>query len=356
MGDIESILVIRLKALGDIVLSMPIIAALRERYPGAEIDYLCWERYAEALAGDTGLDRVIGLPARLTAQLRLFFGLRRRRFDIVLDLLSSPRSALITRLVGGRVRIGMDTGRGSYHCVLPRVIEQEGERVKWYTLESNLELVRLLGIWDAAPDAGGWGRDRTHEWRHGLAVGFPAAETERMWAHDYTEKLGVSRPNLVGIVPGTTYQAKSWPLESFIELTRILTTRMGRTVVVLWGPGEEELATVIVDRVPGTVKAPEMGIARLGALIGELGLLVTLDSGPKHLAVVQGVPTVTLFGPTDPCIWDPMTELHRPVFNPPACAPCRKNSCEPNRCLRDITAEQVAAIAAEVLETVDVAL
>jgi len=121
-------------------------------------------------------------------------------------------------------------------------------------------------------------------------------------------------------------------------------------VLLLWGPGEGEAADEIARLVPGTVKAPPTGIARLGALIGTLRLLVGCDSGPKHLAVIQGVPTVTLFGPTDPHIWDPMTERHRVLYDPVECSPCRKQECIPNRCCAEIEPRRVADEVMDVLE------
>jgi ADP-heptose:LPS heptosyltransferase len=90
-------------------------------------------------------------------------------------------------------------------------------------------------------------------------------------------------------------------------------------------------------------------VARLGALVSALDLLVGIDSGPKHLAVVEGVPTVTLFGPTDPRVWDPMTERHRALHLGTDCFPCRKKECAPNRCLDDITPDMVMAEVARAL-------
>lgn len=80
MKNVRSVLIVRLKALGDIVLSLPIVRALRLAFPEASIGYLCWGRYMEALAGKTGLDEVLGLPAEFGPQLRFIRGLRSRRY------------------------------------------------------------------------------------------------------------------------------------------------------------------------------------------------------------------------------------------------------------------------------------
>jgi ADP-heptose:LPS heptosyltransferase len=363
MDDIRSILVVRLKALGDIVLSLPVISALRERFPEAKISYLCWGRYADALSGDTGLDEVLVLPKGASKQVPFLWNLRRRGIDLALDLLSSPRSAIITYFTNARVRIGMDTGHHSfsYHYIMPRVIIRGGKRVRCYTLESNREMIRILNLFgseshreDPGSSAAGGLQGRSDgskgTWRSGLSIGFPAAELETEWADEYIDSLGVDRSKLVGIVPGVTYQSKSWPEEYFIELADILIEELDLRPIIIWGGElEERMSSRIVSRVPKAVKAPHTGIAKLGALIGKLKLLVTLDSGPKHIAVIQGIPTVTLFGPTDPCIWDPMTSEHRAIYLGLPCSPCREKRCEPNRCLTGITAREVADEVADLL-------
>lgn len=337
--NIGSILIVRLKALGDIALSLPVPRALRRRYPGARISYLCREQYAETLKGEPSLDEVLGLGSGFRAQVGMIARLRAERYDLALDLLGSPRSALMTFLTGARVRIGMDVGRHNwcYHHLLPRIVTVGGRRVKCYTLESNREIVKMLRLW--ANDEGA-GRGES-EGEKGCAIGFPAAETEKDWAEEYISALGVDRGNLVGVVPSATYQSKSWAVEKFVSLIGMMEERHGLVSLILWGPGEEETARSIARSAAGAICAPRTGIARLGALISCLRMLVTTDSGPKHLAVLQGVPTVTLFGPTDPAIWDPMDELHRTVHLDLPCSPCRRRVCTPNRCLAEMEPEDV---------------
>ena len=343
--DISSILIIRLKALGDIALSLPIPRAIRERYPEARIAYLCWEQYAEVLNGESSVDEVIALKKSIQAQIGMMGRLRRERFDLVIDLLGSPRSALLTILTGARIRIGMDVGRHAwcYHFLLPRIVVVGGKRMKCYTLESNREIVRMLRLWkdyggvdrleaESASDKGG---------SSDCAIGFRAAEREKDWAKEYISGLGVDRGRLVGVLPSATYQSKSWPREKFVSLVSMMEERHGLVSLILWGPGEEEIARSIARSAPGAICAPGIGIARLGALISELKLLVTTDSGPKHLAVLQGVPTVTLFGPTDPVIWDPVNDRHGVIYLGFPCAPCKKRTCSPNRCLSEIEPEKV---------------
>ncbi|MBN1884607.1 MAG: glycosyltransferase family 9 protein [Candidatus Krumholzibacteriota bacterium] len=313
IGPVDRILVVRLKAMGDIALSLPIVWALRERFPRARIDYLVGARYAGALDGDTGLDEVIPLEGAAPRQARLAARLRRRRYDVAIDLLSSPRSAVLTLLSGAHLRIGMDVGRHNwcFHRVLPRaLLDGHGAIVRQYTLESNREYARMIGLGDPGPGPDPRG------WRSGLAPGFPAAETERAWAGEWTGSLGERAGRLCGIVPGATYVEKSWPVERFVELAGRIPGELGLVPLVFWGPGEEAVAGQVAAASPAALMAPPASIPRLGAIVGRCRVVVGIDSGPKHLAVLQGVPTVTLFGPTDPRVWDPMTGRHRVLGGP----------------------------------------
>jgi len=335
--DARSILIVRLKALGDIVLSLPVVYALRKRYPHARIRYLCRKQYAEALSGVKELDEVMIHPGSAAGQVSLALRLKREQVDCVIDLLGSPRSAFLTFLTGASMRVGMDTGRRNwfYTHLLPRVVIRGGQRIRCYTLESNREIIRALGL--------------QPEGEPGLAIGFPAADREKGWAQNYISWIGAGGKRIIGLVPGSAYQAKSWPERHFVELARLVHERLGAVSLILWGPGEESLAKRIAAGAPGSILAPPMGVSRLGALISLLDILVGIDSGPKHIAVMQGVPTVTLFGPTDPCIWDPMTAKHRAIKLDVDCFPCKKRTCRGNRCISGIEPGMVLKEMAEVL-------
>jgi len=361
--DIESILIIRFKALGDIVLTLPIIRALRQRFPHARMVYVVFDRFREALNGDTGLDEVVAFPQRFLSRLSFFKEIRRRRFDLVLDLISSPVSAYITYFSGAKYRIGMDVGRQGwcYTSLLPRVLMSEGKRLKIYTFDSNIEIVKSLNLrYDfrhrAASNDSDASRDRADarsgSTRFGedfYSIGFPAATTEERWASEYIGSLRSGDGPLIGVVAAAKYQAKSWPVEKFIKLCNSLVEGLGARITLIWGPGERDTVESLNRGVPESVMIPEVGIAKLGAIVSRLDLLVGVDSGPKHIAVLQGVPTVTLFGPTDPRIWDPMNDIHRAVYLDLPCSPCGKKKCGKNRCMTEIKVSTVVEIASNLI-------
>jgi heptosyltransferase-1 len=344
-ADVRSVLIVRLFALGDIVLTLPLVRDIRSALPGAWIGYVTDQRYAGALAGDTRLDEVISMPDSIAGRLREIRRLRTRKIEAVVDLLSSPRSALVTRLCGAARRIGMDTGRRNsyYHIVLPRAVIRNGRRVRCYTLDANLELGRLLGVSAGSPSCRGssFAGDAAYGTDHGdRPFGFPAAETAPGAPGFQVDRSGCR--GLAGIAAGARYPSKSWPFPRFVELCSRLTGELALRPVIIWGPGEERQARELAESAAGCILPPETGIAEAGALIGDLDILVGIDSGPKHIAVLMGVPTVTLFGPTDPRIWDPMNSLHRAVFHPVECSEgCRDKDCRENICMESITVEDV---------------
>lgn len=337
-----SILITRFKALGDIVLSFPIVKALRSAYPHSRINYLCRSSYAQVLSGLEELDKVLILPDDILGQVKLALLLRREKLDCSIDLLCSPRSALFCALAGARIRIGFDTKRHNwcYNVLLPRAILKEKSRFRCYTMDSNEELLRMLCLpadpRRGCPAPGGNSADSSR-----YAIGLPAARSELGWASDFRLAIAGRDKLCIGLVPAALYQAKSWKEEYFIEVARRIHEDIKAVPLILWGPGEKDIAERISAKAPGSVMAPETGIARLGALVSILDLLVGIDSGPKHLAVIQGVPTVTIFGPTDPRIWDPMTEEHRALHKEIQCFPCKKKRCDNNRCMQEITPDMV---------------
>lgn len=337
--DIRRILIVRFHSLGDIALSLPIIRSFRRKFPEAGISYLCFSRYAEALRGVDEVDEVITMEGSVAGMISAVRRLRKERFDLALDLLSSPGSGPVTWLSGAALRIGMDTGRHNwcYRHVLPRGAAGGARHDALYTMDANREIAVLLGLGEGRRDGGPAARAGAREYK----IGFPPSKTEESWAANYFAGLGDPGRGFAGLVPGSKCRLKSWPEENFARLAGMLMGEAGLRPLVLWGPGEEGAAERITAAAPGAIKAPPMGIARLGAVIKRLAVLAGVDSGPKHLAVMQGIPTVTLFGPTDPRVWDPMTDRHRVIFRNLGCSPCGCRKCAANLCMSGITPGEV---------------
>lgn len=330
-------LLIRLTALGDVVLAEPIIRALRRRYPEAAIDVVTEARYAPLVEQLFDVDRAIGWDRR--GEDRGAAGLKKVRarlpvqeYSTVIDLQGKLRTRAFARLVPAERR---------------------------FTLKKRSGVKSLLAI---------LGHDPPIDDRHASEVylsalgpleleeGFdPQPRLKRpapLLAREKTERL-------VGLSPGATHATKRWPAERFAELADRLAAAEPTTRFVLIG-GEGDRATLdtiraateaaIID--PFDVAA--LDVPALARALASLDLLISVDTGPAHLAAAFGVPVVAIFGPTSTVRWGPRGSAHRIASLRLDCSPCSNMGGErcprPDRahaCLHDLTVDQVLAAVKE---------
>lgn len=316
--DPRRILVIKLRATGDVVLATPVIENLKRRFPRARLSFLTEEASSDVLRWNPFLDELIVLPLQRWSsagirgswreQARFYRNLRRRRFDLVFDLFGNPRSALLTWLTGSADRVGyaFRVRRHAYTTVVTPS-GQPGHEVLFH--------LEALAAMDIAVDA-----DRPH-----VAIPGTADEKADAWLREHV-------PNgrtVIGLNPGGGWAIKRWPPEYFGRLADALIDEYGANVLVLWGPGEEGL----VARVAGAMRnrplvLPAAALAELGAYLKRCGLLVSNDSAPMHMAAALGVPTVGIFGPTDPRAQGPWGDGHGVVRKESVdCLGCNRITC-----------------------------
>ena len=327
------ILVTRLQYLGDVVLTLPVVDALRERFPTAEIDYLSKGPGADLLQGDERLSRVFKLPepARVPG---LVCRLRRRSYDVAVDLLSNPRSAWLTRMSGARVRIG-GSRRGRRWLYtdpmsVPREIRSAAAFHTWH--------LRALGI-DGAPNV--------------PALNIGPARLRR--ARELLARQGVpDGAHTLGVHPGGKWDVKRWSSASFAGLIGALTKTREVWVVVLTGPDEREHTECLRGEVgDGVVFLPALPVEDVAAVISELDGMVACDGGIMHVAAAVGTPTVGIFGSSEPDIWFPYGESgpHRAAFVDVPCRPCHQHLCplQHTDCLNKLSVDNVLQALYEVV-------
>jgi len=333
----RTILVIRHRAGGDLLLTTPALRALRAAAPNARIDVLASRGMGEILAENPDVDRVIEFDRKSVGSgLALYARLARGGYDAVLDLVSNPRSAFLTRLTRAPVRIGYDIAgrRGAYTLRVPREpMGADGRPVIRYAPEAALDLLRAAGIEPR-------GLDLT------FRVSDEARDAANRWLASPEGTRDESLP-IVACLPTGSWPAKTWAPERFAEAMEALASVA--TILWLWGPGER--AAVESARAAMRARsllAPPTGWQELGAFLARCAVLVSNDSGPKHVAVALGVPTVTIFGPTHPGTWHPPAGPHRALFADGLdCLHCNENVCplpgdRRMRCMRDVGAARVA--------------
>ena len=345
LEGMRRMLVIRHRAGGDLLLTTPALRALKRGLPRCRIEVLTAKGFGALLLGNPDVDQVLEFDRRsLGSQAALYARLARGGYDAVLDLVSNPRTAWMTALTRARVRAGYDIAgrRWAYTISVPREPVQAGGPVLRYAPEAALDVVRALGL----PTAGTDLTFRVTE----------AAETAvEAWWREAERKGEISGP-VVACLPTGSWPAKTWEPERFAAAMDALAE--GATVLWTWGPGERDQVAAVRSRMrrDRSLMAPPTGWQELGALLRRCAVWVGNDSGPKHLAVALGIPTVTVFGPTHPKTWHPPQGPHALVeAQGLACLHCNANVCPlPGdahmRCMRDVSAEAVAASARALLE------
>ncbi len=276
-------LIIRLGSLGDLVHTLPAVAALRASFPSAVIDWVVEEKWAPLIFLVEGIDHVIPLCRTRAGYFACVRRLRAARHTCAVDFQGLYKSALLAWLSGAARRIGFDrrTARepGASWFYSERVAPA-GRHV----VELNLSLAARAGA------------------RRPLATEFPLrvpeAEMQRM-----AERLSLEgiAGDYVVLSPGGGWVSKCWPAERYRELCGGLWRRHRIPIVVNEGPGEEGLAAeVIRGSAPATIITLKPAVPELCALLAQARTVVAADTGPLHLAAALGTPVVALFGPTDP--------------------------------------------------------
>jgi ADP-heptose:LPS heptosyltransferase len=341
LGDARRLLVIRHRAAGDLLLTTPALRALRAALPSARIDVLVARGLGSLLEGNPDVTRAIEFDRRsLRSQAGLYLRLARGGYDAVVDLVSNPRSAWMTALTRARVRAGYDIpGRSwAYTVAVPRERVDAAGPVPRYAPEASLDLIGALGI----PDRG---LELT------MRVAPRAEQVVDDWLH--AQGIGTGIP-VFACLPAGSWPAKTWLPERFAGVMDAFSGE--GEVLWLWGPGERDLAEECRGLMRGPSRvAPPLGWQELAAFLRRCALWVGNDSGPKHVAVALGVPTVTIFGPTHPGTWHPPRGPHALVEAAGLdCLHCNANRCPlPGerhlRCMRDVTVERVVEAARALL-------
>jgi ADP-heptose:LPS heptosyltransferase len=308
-------LVVRLSAVGDVVHTLPAVAALAEA--GHAIHWAVQPRSRPLVERNPAVAAVVEIPATGASP---FGALRRARRELVaartplaFDFQGLWKSAGWALLSRAARRIGFDRAhrREPGSAILLTELRAPPQSAR-HVIDKNLALLEALGI------------------RRIGARDFPLPpfEREQAWiARALVELglLGAERPVLLH--PGGGWSSKLWPAERYGELAARLAAR-GLPAVVSWGPGEEALARTVVDASGGVARAaPPATLLELAALARASRAVVAADTGPLHLACALGTPAVALFGPTDPARNGPWSADDLVVARRPPCFPCHRRDC-----------------------------
>jgi heptosyltransferase II len=332
-STIRGILIRAANWVGDAVMTLPALEAVREIFPSSLIAVLAKPWVAPIYEHHPAVDQILlfrkeeGVFNGLGSMVRAIRMIRQRRFDLAILFQNAFEAAFLTRLAAVRLRVGYNTdGRG---FLLTHRIIRSKEVLRVHQTEYYLSLLRGMG-WKVEARA------------PRLYVSVSDADA----AMNLLRSQGIRKEDVVlGLGPGAVFGgAKRWPAERFAEIGDRAALEWGARIV-LFGSHRE---TDICKQVSQAMQQPALdlsGQTPLGTamgLVGQCAFFVSNDSGLMHIAAALKIPTVAIFGPTDPVATGPVGPYTRIVRHDTACAPCLKPECtEDHACMLGIGSKEV---------------
>jgi heptosyltransferase-1 len=350
-ADPKSLLIVRLGAMGDIIHTLPAATALRQAFPQATLGWVIEERWAELLctlptarSGPRSPQRplVDRIHAVNTAKWRRsafspqtwveiaagLSELRAPRCEIAADFQGAARSALVARWSGAPVVYGVAQARENIASLFyTRQVIARGVHI----VEQNLSLAEAIA---------------------GRPLKLPGLEFPADPAGEQEWDRWLGARGIAGYVllnPGAGWGAKRWPAERYGIVAREL-AREGLKTIINVGPGEQALARAVAAASGGAAESLVSSVSQLIAITRRAGLFIGGDTGPLHLAAALGVPVVAIFGPTNPARNGPFGS-RSVVLRSPSSQTSHSRRSAPDQSLLEITSEQVARAARELIRS-----
>ncbi len=336
--DNARFLIIKLSSLGDVIHNLPVLRTLRKNFPKAYIAWIVEEKCKDVLYNNPDLDELIVVRTKhwrrnwnrqsFAEITETISRLRRHRFDVVFDFQGLAKSGLIAFLSGAPVRVGFHR-----HDCRERLNTLFTNRKGAYVgkgahvIDKNLSLLNEVHATTVIKE---------------FPLHVPLSVKEYIDAYLKDNQDLTANPVAV-INPGVGFKTKQWSLSRFAQLGDRVASELGYNVLLTWGPGEEEKIKLISSQMKRRHWiAPPTSIHQSIELFRHINLFISCDTGPLHLCSVMGIPTVSIFGPTDPVRNGPFGPNHEVVYKKLPCSFCYKRQCPlKNECMDEVTVEDV---------------
>ena len=279
------ILIVRLSAIGDCILSVPLLNSIRRNFPDARVGWVIEKASSQLIQGHSALDDLFVISKQTFKSPRKlweFAGqLRAWKPDVTLDLQGLTKSSLLAWLSGAKLRLGFHRdefdGRELSRFLNNRLYAPESEHI----VDRSLELLNLLGVDDTAAE-----------------FNLPEQEKDATFA-ERVQKSSSLEGRFAVINVGAGWTSKLWPMDRYVSVVKHLSEYWGMPCLVVWSGEQENLvAKQIVSASEGhAVLSPPTTLLQLASLIRRASLFVGSDTGPMHLSVAVGTPTVGMIGP-----------------------------------------------------------
>lgn len=333
----ENVLILQTSFLGDMVLTLPLIAEVKRRFPVRRLSLLCQPLSRDLLQDHPAIDEILVDDKKksdggLAGLRRQAAAIAAKGFTLALTPHKSLRSALLLYWAGIPARVGFCQSRGWF--LFHQRVERDGAR---HDVERNLSLLKVFGV---TPEQ--CRRD----------IDLPVSAALRESVQQKFRALGlVDSKIIVGVSPGSVWATKRWTSDGFGRLIQMLQRKLDCQVVLFGGADDSLVVKNVLDRCGGSAISlvGHIGLRELPAAIGQCRVFVTNDSGPMHIAVAQRVPTAAIFCATTPALgFYPYTENAVVVEKDLSCRPCtlhggRRCPLASEACMRLIDPQTVLA-------------
>lgn len=351
------ILIINPFGVGDVLFSTPLVSALKRKYPRCYIGYICNIRTKEILATNPSIDkvfvferdeyRVLWRTSKIEAIKKYYnfwLDIRKKRFEVVVDLSLGKEYAFLCWLASIKERRGFNyKGRGRF---LTDKIEFDGFNNK-PVAEYYLDL--------ALPTQRRNGGARCESESKEISMVLIPDEKDKTYIDDFLKGAGIEDGDFfVGIAPGggisfgnKDQDKRRWGTTKFSQLADRIVETFNVKIILIWGPGEEELTreiNTLMKQKP--LIAPSTTIRQMAALCKRCKIVICSEGGPLHIASSQGVKTLSIFGPVDEKVYGPYPpgKNNTVITSDADCRPCYKHfklsKCDTKKCLEDISVDE----------------
>lgn len=348
--EYSNILIIKMSSLGDVLHTLPFVAVLRERFPGARITWLVHPQFAAFVPEPPLVDEILYFDkvkfkkmswGEKWAYFKELRGqLRSRTFDLVIDLQGLFKSAVLAAATGCGNRIGYCEMREGSGLISRAIV---GPHANDHVIERYLDVARYLGARAETIDFPM--PDLTREWqavREKLRRRIPSPAGAGFLPGEGAPGSAAAEWPYVVCVPGARWETKKWPAENYAALAKKILAE-GKAVILAGGPEDVELGCRIRQLNPAvTDLTGQTSLRELAALIQHCTVYISADTGPLFIAAALKKPLIALYGPTRPDRTGPYGSRDAVVLTAPVpCAGCLKKQCGHWVCMNSLTPEKV---------------
>ncbi|MHB8623211.1 MAG: putative lipopolysaccharide heptosyltransferase III [Sulfuricaulis sp.] len=347
---LHRVLVVKLRHLGDVLLTSPVFTVLKNHAPHVEIDALVYRETESMLAGHPAIANIYtvdrgwkqqGWSAQISNEWRLLRSLRARHYDLIVHLTENPRGAALTLLLGPRHSVAREYPgkRGRLWRNSFTHLYQVPAKPR-HTVETHLDALRRLGFYP-----------ETDERRLVLTVSDEVETAVRA----LMARHRLSAKQFIHIHPTSRWLFKCWELDKYVALINSL-QEMGEPIVLTAAPVEHELQ--FAASITAQLKHPlvdlcgKLNLKQLAAITRQAKCFVGVDSVPMHIAAAMQTPVVVLFGPSGDLEWGPWQARAHVLTSNHSCRPCGLDGCgnsKVSECLTTIPVEEVLSAIRQIL-------